>query len=77
MLSRPTASNLEQVHNLLCAQANSASYPAGREISSSLPINQSINVQTFNVRSQSGRKPAYFYRTYRTKRDNGKLKENH
>jgi len=25
--TRPTASNLEQVANLLCAQANSASYP--------------------------------------------------
>ena len=34
--TRSTASNLEQVANLLCAQANSASYPqAGREMSSS------------------------------------------
>ena len=34
--TRSTASNLEQVASLLCAQANSASYPpGGREISSS------------------------------------------
>jgi len=34
--TRSTASNLEQVANLLCAQDNSASYPsAGREMSSS------------------------------------------
>ena len=35
--TRSTASNLKQVANLLCAQANSASYPslAGREMNSS------------------------------------------
>ena len=35
--TRSTASNLEQVANLLCAKANSASYPplAGREMNSS------------------------------------------